>query len=323
MGEVHARHLQGAICGGKLIAAAVDPAHRQRLRETSNAPCPLVNDVEELVRYPGIDAIVVASNTVAHFDHVTIAAEHGKAIFAEKPLADSVERTRDAVATIEQAGVPFQIGFQRRFDPSYARAHELISAGAIGTPEMFRGISCDLMPPVDYLRTSGGLFWDLGIHDFDAARFLMDDEIVEVEASGTILIEPRLAEFDDVDHGIVVLKFSRGGIGVVQNAWRAPYGYDIRAEVHGSDGKIVAEVDDRYAMRHYSATGFRSERHHQFTERFRDAYLFELQAFVDAVKTGQSPSPGPRDALQAALVSDAATHSRRTAKAIESRVHDV
>src|SRR5215211_4685629 len=245
MGWLHAQQVAGAVRGAQLVAAAVDPEHKRQLESDGSAPCPLVADADALISDPTIDAIVVVSPTNAHREHIERVAVEGKAVFAEKPIAGSVADALAVAETVRRAGIPFQIGFQRRFDPGYARAKELIDAGAIGAVEMFRGLTCDVIPPVSYLRTSGGLFWDLGIHDFDAARFLMNDDVVEVTATGSILIEPELAEFDDVDHGVVVLRFRRGGLGVVQNAWRAPYGYDIRAEVHGSLGKIVTELDAR------------------------------------------------------------------------------
>jgi myo-inositol 2-dehydrogenase/D-chiro-inositol 1-dehydrogenase len=168
------------------------------------------------------------------------------------------------------------------------------------------------LPPVDFLRTSGGLFWDLAIHDFDAARFLVGDEIATVHAAGAVRVEPALAEFDDIDYGIVMLRFRGGALGVVQACWRAPAGYDIRAEVHGSRGKVVAEVDEKYPARLYDARGLVAVRHDQFTERFRDAYRAELQAFVDALRDNRTPSQGVKDALRAVEISDAATRSRRS-----------
>jgi myo-inositol 2-dehydrogenase/D-chiro-inositol 1-dehydrogenase len=277
----------------------------------------VVDDARALIEDPAIDAIVVVSPTNAHRDHIIWAAEAGKAVFTEKPVAGSVEDALAVAEVVRKTGIPFQIGFQRRFDPSYARAKELIAAGAIGEPEMFRGISCDVIPPVEYLRTSGGLFWDLGIHDFDAARFLMGKEITCVFAAGSIEVEPRLAEFDDVDHGVVTLKFEGGGLGVIQNAWRAPYGYDIRAEVHGPLGKIVADLDAREPTALYTDRSFTVRRHHLFVERFEEAYRAELQAFVSAVHAGTAPSPGIDDALNAVLISDAATRSRRENRWVE------
>jgi len=317
MGAFHAALLRGAVDGARLVAAAVDPEHRQRLMASGEAPCPLVDDVDGLLETPGVDAVVVVSPASLHADHIRRVAAAGKAVFAEKPLADSVEKAHQVADAVRRSGVPFQIGFQRRFDPGYACARDLIAGGAIGTVEMFRALTCDRIPPVDFLRTSGGLFWDLAIHDFDAARFLMGDEIAAVFAVGAIAVEPRLAEFDDIDHAIVTLRFERGALGVAQSCWRAPSGYDIRAEVHGSLGKVVTEVDEKYPTRLYRDGGFSVERHDQFVERFGDAYRRELQAFVDALRADREPSPGVEDGLRAVEIADAATRSRREGRWIE------
>lgn len=310
MGLLHATHLNGAIAGARLKAAAVLPEHRKQLEAAGVISVPFV-DVAELIADPEIDAIAVVSPTADHRLHIEQCAAAGKAVFAEKPVAASMDDTLAVAATIRRTGIPFQIGFQRRYDPSYARARELIEQGAIGDIEMFRGITTDAMPPVDYLRTSGGLFRDLGVHDIDAARFLTGEEIVDVNATGAILIEPTLAEFDDVDHGIMTLRFANGALGVIQNSWRAPYGYDIRAEVHGSLGKVIAEVDAREPTALYTDRSFSFRRHHLFVERFADAYRIELQAFVDAVRADRPPAPNIEDGVRAFAVADAATKSRQ------------
>ena len=317
MGALHAALLRGAVEGARLVAAAVDPEHRARLLATGEAPCPLVEDVDALLATPGVDAVVVVSPASLHDDHIPRVAAAGKAVFAEKPLADSVAKAGRTAEAVQQAGVPFQIGFQRRFDPGYACARELIAAGAIGKVEMVRALTCDRIPPVDFLRTSGGLFWDLAIHDFDAARFLTGDEIAAVFAVGSIEVEPRLAEFDDIDHGIVTLRFGSGALGVAQSCWRAPSGYDIRSEVHGSEGKVVTEVDEKFPTRLYRAGGLSVERHDLFVERFREAYRAELQAFVDALRGDLAPSPGLADGLRAVEIADAATRSRREGRWVE------
>jgi myo-inositol 2-dehydrogenase/D-chiro-inositol 1-dehydrogenase len=317
MGWLHAAQIGGAVRGATLVAAAVDPDHKRRLDADGTAPCPLLESAEALIDDPSLDAIVVVSPTNAHRDHIERAARVGKAVFAEKPVAGSVEDALAVAEAVKRSGIPFQIGFQRRFDPGYARAKELIAGGAIGEVEMFRGLTFDAIPPVDYLRTSGGLFWDLGIHDFDAARFLMADEIAAVFAVGSIMVEPRLAELDDVDHGVVMLKFRHGALGVIQNGWRAPYGYDIRAEVHGSRGKVVTDLDRREPTALFTNHSFSFRRHDLFVERFELAYRAELQAFVDAVRGGIAPAPGIDDAVQAVLISDAATRSRREGRWID------
>src|ERR671912_294160 len=284
IGGFHANSLRDAVSGAHLVAAAVDAEHRRVLLESGDAPCALEPDVEALLARKDVEAIVVASPAVAHDEHIALAARAGKPIFSEKPLADSVPRAEAAAQAVRAAGVPFQIGFQRRYDRGYARARELIAAGSIGAVEMFRGMSCDRLGPIEFLRTSGGIFMDLASHDLDAARFLTGEEITEVFAVGTVLVVPE--------------------------SWRAPYGYDIRAEVHGSKGKVVAEVDEKYPTLLYDSRGKVSERHDQFVERFSDAYQAELQAFVDALHAGVSPTPGIEDALQTMRVAAAATTSR-------------
>lgn len=311
IGAFHAETLRSQTPGARLVAAAVDPTHYAVLVSEGSAPCALLDNVEALVTRDDVDAIVIASPATLHQEHVSFVAAAGKPIFSEKPLAVNVNDGESAAAAVKRAGIPFQIGFQRRFDPSYARAHELIAAGAIGDVEMFRGMSCDRLGPIEFLKTSGGLFLDLASHDFDAARFLTGQEVVEVHAVGSVLVEPELATFDDVDYGVVLLKFANGAIGVVQASWRAPYGYDIRAEVHGSLGKVVAEVDEKYPMILYDRRGKVSARHDQFLERFGEAYRSEIQAFVKALHEDLTPSPGIDDAMAALRIADAATRSRR------------
>ncbi|MDQ3856479.1 MAG: Gfo/Idh/MocA family oxidoreductase, partial [Chloroflexota bacterium] len=260
MGAIHARNLAHSVRGARLMGAAVDAVDLRELERSGSAPCPLTADVEALVSRADVDAVVVASPSSLHAEHLELVCSAGKAVFCEKPLAETVEQAVRAADQLRGAGTPFQIGFQRRYDPGYARARELIESGAIGRPELFRGVTCDRIPPVEYLRTSGGLFWDLGVHDFDAARYLTRDEVVAVHAVGSVLVEPRLAELDDVDYGVVTLRFARGGLGIVQNSWRAPWGYEIRAEVYGSEGKVVTELDERVPVRLYDHRGRTAER---------------------------------------------------------------
>lgn len=309
MGALHAANLAGRTSGATLVAAAVDATHKAMLDQSGHAPCEVMSDAAALMARPDIDTVVIASPSSLHAEHIAQAIAHHKPVFCEKPLCDSLEAARATADAVQRSGIPFQIAFQRRFDPAYVRAHQLIQSGQIGRPEMFRGISADRIPPVSYLRTSGGLFIDLGIHDIDAARYLMDDEIVAVSAIGTVQVEPELRTFDDFDYGLVSLRFRNGGIGVIQNAWRAPYGYDIRAEVHGSDGKVVAELDADAPATLYHAGQKTQHRYIEFTDRFAEAYAAELQSFVRCLQRGGQPSPSAGDGLAAIEVAHAATES--------------
>jgi myo-inositol 2-dehydrogenase / D-chiro-inositol 1-dehydrogenase len=317
MGMVHAENLASMIRGGRLVAGAVDPRDLEAVRARQGFQYPVVASAEELLANPEVEAVVIASPSSVHDEHVRLAAARRVPIFCEKPLSNSVARASATVQAVEQAGVPFQIGFHRRFDEGYARARDFVQDGSIGEPELFRGITSDHIPPLEYLRTSGGLFWDLGVHDFDAARFLMDDEVVAVHAAGAMKVEPRLSEIDDIDYGVTTLRFRKGGLGVVQNSWRAPWGCEVRAEVCGSKGRVVTEQDEKVPTRLYAEEGIISERHQLFMERFREAYRSELQAFVDALHSGVAPSPGAQDGLRAIQVSEAATLSSRENRWVE------
>jgi len=311
IGALHADHLMNAIRGARLVRAAVDPAHKKKL-EAEGYPIPLTDDPAALINDPEVEAVVIASPSTFHYEHIVLVTEARKPLFCEKPLADNVPDAMKAADKIRTSGIPFQIGFQRRFDRGYKRARQLIEQGCIGVPELFKGVTCDRIPSVDYLKTSGGLFWDLGVHDFDAARFLTGLEIESVYAHGAVLVDKQLEEIDDVDYGLVILRFSSGAMGGVHNAWRAPWGYEIRAEVYGSKGKVVTELDEKFPTRLYDQRGIVIDRHTLFTERFRDAYRDEIQAFVDAILAGKIPSPGVDDAVKALLVADAATRSRKS-----------
>ena len=188
IGAFHAESLRSGVSGAHLVAATVDPVHRQALVASGSAPCELEEDVAALLARPDVAAVVVASPAVVHSEHIAQVAAAGKPIFSEKPLAVTVAEAEGVATAVAAADVPFQIGFQRRFDRGYARAREMIASGAIGDIEMFRGITCDRLGPIEFLRTSGGIFLDLASHDFDAARFLTGREITEVYAIGAVLI---------------------------------------------------------------------------------------------------------------------------------------
>jgi len=244
-----------------------------------------------------------------HAGQMIAAARAGKAIFCEKPVSLDVQLASSALQEVSKAGVPFQIGFQRRYDPGFAAAREQLDK--IGRLEMFRAITCDPEPaPFEYLSGCGGIYADMAIHDIDIARFYGGD-IVEVTAMGAALIVPQLAQVNDVDTSILTMRFASGAIGVIQNSRRAVYGYEIRTELLGSGGKLVIEEERATPLFRYDASGIHGDFHGWFIKRFRQAYRDELQAFVDAVRAGSPPAPGTRDALESLRVALAATRSLR------------
>ncbi|MDW8091951.1 MAG: inositol 2-dehydrogenase [Meiothermus sp.] len=307
MGMEHARTLLG-IAEARVLAVA-DPnleaaeAARSLLRAERAYPEPL-----EALQHPGVEAVVIATPTETHARYIEAAALAGKAIFCEKPVAKELAETQRVMRLVEERGVPFQIGFQRRYDPAYLEAKRRIEAGEIGPVEQFIAVMRDPAPaPLDYLKTSGGIFVDQAIHDIDCARYLVG-EVEAVHAWGAVRVDPRIGEIGDVDTTNLSLRFVGGALGVIQNSRRAVYGYDVRTEVFGAKGKLVMDATPKTPLWRYGQ-GVQADHYHFFMDRFKEAYRLELEAFFRALREGRPPSPGPKDALESLRIALAATQS--------------
>jgi myo-inositol 2-dehydrogenase/D-chiro-inositol 1-dehydrogenase len=316
IGQVHARSIRAL--EGATVAAVADaiPAAAEALAADTGAE---VRDVATILQADDIDAVVIGTPTDSHFDQIMGAAKAGKAIFCEKPVDMSVDNIRACMDAVGAAGVPFLTGFNRRFDPNFARLRARIQAGDIGAVELAAITSRDpAPPPVSYIARSGGLFRDMMIHDFDMARFLMGEEFVRLHAVGSALVDPAIGEAGDVDTAAVILTTASGRICQISNSRRAAYGYDQRIEVHGQKGMLRAENQLETTVEIATETGFaRDPAQHFFLERYGAAYLAEMRAFVEAVTSGTAPDPGIEDGLRAQILADAATLSRETGRPID------
>jgi myo-inositol 2-dehydrogenase/D-chiro-inositol 1-dehydrogenase len=272
---------------------------------------------EEVFARSDIEAVVVCTPTNTHAEMIEQAANSKKAVFCEKPVALDLKRTREALEVVRANGVPFQIGFQRRFDSGYAEAKRRLDAGALGRIDQFRAVGRDPGPPPrEYLAKSGGLFIDQAIHEFDLARFLAG-EVDEVYAWGAVRFSEDAAAVGDVDTATTLLRFKSGALGVIENSRRAVYGYDIVTEVFGMDGKIVIQAEPKTPIRHYSESGYRMDHFHFFMDRFGAAFRAELEAFFRCVAEGIEPSPGVADALESLKISVAATLSWKEGRPVQ------
>jgi len=319
MGRIHAETLP-SIPGVRVVAVA-DPieAAREGARVSAGA-LRAYADPAEAIHDRDVDAVVIATPTPTHAPLVEEAARAGKAVFCEKPVADSVDRARSLLARVREAGIPFQIGFQRRFDPGYAEMRERISRGEVGSIDQFRSVGRDpAPPPLEYLRISGGIFFDQALHEFDIARFLVG-EVVEVSAWGTVRVQQEIGDMGDADTTVTLLRFASGALGVIENSRRAVYGYDVRTEVFGSGGKLVVDAVPRTPLWRYGEGGVSADHYYFFTDRFREAARLELRAFVSSVLEGRPPAPGADDALRAMLVAQAATESFRIGQPVSVEV---
>jgi myo-inositol 2-dehydrogenase/D-chiro-inositol 1-dehydrogenase len=319
IGALHARHLAGAIEGAALVMV-VDP-NLEAAGRVAMAGARAEAEFHVALKDPRVDALLIASPTDLHAEQLMAAAAAGKAILCEKPVANDLPNTRRAMDAVAAAKVPFQIGFNRRFDPAYAEVARAVAAGEIGPVELFRSQSSDPGPaPEAYIASSAGFFHDSVIHDIDCARFVAG-EVERVTALGRVRVDPVYAKYGDVDTSILTLEFASGALGVLMNSRRTVYGHDLRLEVHGAQGKLVAEDERATKVWRYGPHGPQGDYYHHFLDRFRDAYRLEVQAFVDAVKAGKPPAPGATDAIESLRVAEAAQLSLREGRPV--RVDEV
>jgi myo-inositol 2-dehydrogenase/D-chiro-inositol 1-dehydrogenase len=323
IGALHAEHLSYRVAGANLVALAdVREDVARACAERLGVPT-VVEDHRALLVGDAIDAVVICSSTDTHAQIMTDAARAGKHIFCEKPIDLDLARVDAALQAVDAAGVKLQVGFNRRFDPNFQRVRDLVAQGAVGTPHILRITSRDpAPPPVSYIEVSGGIFLDMTIHDFDMARYLMGDEVVEVYAVGGVLIDPAIGEAGDVDTAVVMLRFAGGAIGTIDNSRQAVYGYDQRVEVFGSEGMVSAgnETTDRTV--YADSKGMHGTLPlYFFIERYTDAYIAEMQAFVHAVQADSDPPVTGLDGRAPIVIGRAATLSLREGRPV--RVDEV
>jgi myo-inositol 2-dehydrogenase/D-chiro-inositol 1-dehydrogenase len=291
IGQIHARNLKYQISGAKLVAVAdVIETSARKLAEELEVPL-WVRDYRRLLENKEIQAVAICSSTDTHAQIIGESARAGKQIFCEKPIDLKLEKIDQALEAVKKSGVKFQVGFNRRFDPSFRKARELVVSGKIGTPQLLRISSRDPQPPpIEYVRVSGGLFLDMMIHDFDMARYLISDEVEEIYAAGGVLVDPAIGAAGDVDTAVVTLRYAGGAIGSIDNSRRAVYGYDQRIEVFGSAGGIVVSNNTPHNAIYSNTEGVHSALPlYFFLERYTEAYVAEMKAFIECIQRDTSP----------------------------------
>jgi len=291
-------------------AAAVEMAAKYRSE---------VRTVEAALADEAVRAVVICSSTDTHADLIQRSAAAGKQIFCEKPVDLDVVRARACAQAISRAGVTCMIGFQRRFDPTFAALKQRLVDGEIGDPEMLLVTSRDPgAPPIDYIGRSGGIFKDMLIHDFDIFRWILDDEAATIYAIGSCLTDPAIASAGDVDSTAVVIRTRRQRIAQISTSRRAAYGYDQRFEVLGSKGMLQAANHRPTEVTASTAISVSIDKpEHFFLERYRVAYATEMAHFFDAIEEGKPVQTSIHDGVKALELADAATRSWREKRMIE------
>ncbi|MFJ2986734.1 inositol 2-dehydrogenase [Collimonas sp. NPDC087041] len=315
----------GKIHAGNLVLQAganlkyVSDVNAQAAQELATRHGAQVADIDRVLADPSVGAVLIASSTDTHADLIMRAAAAGKAIFCEKPVDLTLERAKACAQAVKAAGVTCMIGFQRRFDPTFAALKERLVAGEIGDPEMLVVTSRDPgAPPVSYIKSSGGIFKDMLIHDFDIFRWILEDEAVSISATGSCLTDPAIAEAGDIDCAAVTIRSRRGRLCQINTSRRAAYGYDQRFEVLGSKGMLQA---GNHKPTEVTASTGSSVSHdlpeHFFLERYRAAYAREIAHFFDAVVNKVAVRTTIEDGVKALELAEAATLSWRENRTIE------
>jgi myo-inositol 2-dehydrogenase/D-chiro-inositol 1-dehydrogenase len=319
IGRMHASLLARQVPGASV--SMVHDAHEDTARDVAvELGVATATDVEELLGASDVDAVAICSSTDTHADLIVAAARAGKAIFCEKPVSLDLPEVDRALAAVDEAGVAFQIGFNRRFDPAHASVAAAVADGTIGEPQLARITSRDpAPPPLEYVRVSGGIFLDMTIHDFDMARFITGSEVVEVFARGAVRIDPGFAQAGDVDTAVVVLEHVNGCLTTIDNSRQAVYGYDQRVEVFGSAGMAASDNPPTHTGVVRTAGGARGATLPYFyLERYVPTYLREWEAFVAAVSSGGAPPVGAADARAPLVIGLAAWRSLREGRIVRT-----
>jgi scyllo-inositol 2-dehydrogenase (NAD+) len=314
MGIAYARYLAARVPGATLYAVSDVRAEAAEATRAEFNASKAYTDYRDLLADKAVDAIVVMTPTKFHKDVVIDAAKAGKAIFCEKPLSLSIADAEAMKAAVDQTGVFFQLGFMRRFDAGYAAAKKRIDAGDIGKPCVFKSTSKDKeRPSVDYLRpeNSGGLFIDMGIHDFDLARWFIGD-VTTVYSTGGVLAYPEMDGIGDWDNAITNMRFANGCIGMVNLSRNGIYGYGIHTEIVGTEGTVQIGYDRETPILVMTKDKVTHDTIPGFYERFENAYITQLQDFVQNLVHGRKPPITCDDGIAAQRIAIAATKSAQT-----------
>lgn len=317
IGKIHAANV-AANPKAKLVAVA-DPFADAVNPLAEKLGTEAMSDCMAAIERSDVDAVVIGTPTDTHVSLLLHAVKHGKAVLCEKPIDLDMAKSEEAAAEVERQNGRVMLAFNRRFDSTFAEMRKAIDAGRIGDVRQVIISSRDPgMPPDAYVKTSGGIFRDMTIHDLDIARWMLGEEPVTVTAVGSRLIDPSLSQYEDYDTVMVTLQTASGRQAHINNCREAVYGYDQRIEVFGATGMLVQDNLRPTTMRVWTAesTDAREPLLNFFLERYAQAYRAELDAFVDALTTGAEMPTTVRDGVMALRLAECAVESARTGRAV-------
>lgn len=312
IGRVHSESISKYVKGAEIKAISDIKVTEELQSWAASMGIPHVyDDYRKILQDPEIDAVLVCSSTNTHAPISIEAAQAGKHIFCEKPVDPNKDKIREVLDVVDKARVKFQVGFNRRFDHNFKAIKDRVVAGDIGEPHLIRVTSRDPdAPPIEYVKVSGGMFFDMTIHDFDMIRYLSGSEVVEVYAAGGVLVNPEIGKAGDIDTAVITLKLANGAIGVIDNSRKAIYGYDQRAEVFGSKGAVQTSNDTNSTAVYSCEAGVIAEKpKYFFLERYMQSFAEEIRCFIDSIVNDTPTAVNGNDGLQPVLIALAAQKS--------------
>ena len=312
IGQVHAKSIAYEIPGAEIKTVA-DPylTDEAEAMMKSLGVKNVTKDYKEIINDPEIEAVFICSSTDTHSPLSQEACRAGKHVFCEKPVDLDIDKIKETLKVVKESGVKYQVGFNRRFDHNFASVKAAIDAGKIGDVHVLKITSRDpAPPPVSYVKVSGGIFYDMIVHDFDMARFLTGSEVVEVFAAAAVRVDDEIGKAGDYDTAVVTLKFENGAIAVIDGSRKAVYGYDQRVEAFGSKGSVAIGNDTLTTAVVSNEEGVISEKpKYFFLERYMGAFTEEKVQFFDAIRNGADIPVGGLDGLISVVIAEAAKRS--------------
>ncbi len=323
LGKVHANNLAYKIPNAELVAAcSIVPQELEYARNELGVR-EVYSDYNEMLAKADIDAVVIVTTSKEHCWQIAAALDAGKHVFTDKPLGVDVEQCKLAEAAVERhPDKTFFIGFMRRYDPSYAYAKKKIDEGAIGTPYLVKATGIDPEALVEgtirFSANSGGIFIDMGCHDIDLMRWFLGSDPVEVHAMGCTFKHPEFKACHDDETGVATFKCANGSLGIMHLGRTAPHGYHIETEIVGTEGTLrISPVPEKNLAILYNKEGAVKECVESFPVRFAEAYLLEMQEFIDCVAQGRKPGVTVYDGTKATEIAFATSKSWQTGEIVK------
>ena len=327
LGKIHAKNLADRISGCELTAACSLLESELEYARTELGVRDCYSNFREMLKNADMDAVAIVTTSGEHCNQLTAALNAGKHVFCEKPLGISVEECYLAEKAVENhPDKVFMLGFMRRFDPSYIYAKQKIEAGMIGEPYLVKATGIDPLKFIEgslrFAGTSGGLFIDMAIHDIDLMRWYLGTEPKTVYAIGGSFGFPQFAALGDAEAGCALFRFENGAMGTIHSGRTAAHGYHIETEIVGTKGAIrISPIPQKNLAMLYSEQGVVTECVEAFPERFAEAYLSEMQEFVNCIREGRKPAVTVYDGTKATQIAFATTESFKNGRLVEIPPH--